>query len=250
MRKRLRIPKRCLAVLLALLTVTTSLPFTALRSVQAAEKDNTSGEETSGSAEQEAKNAQPAANQDNGSTVFQTGTYTLKDENFYAGPGESAIVIQGNVTLIIEGTVNANGGGAYYKEIKSTAYVEGYGNVDYTGYVAVGAGAGIEVPAGSSLTLKGSGTLVARGGRAGDGRDGASQQDGPWGKYMPIFAAGGDGGGGAGAGIGGRGSDDALDEMQAVGSITEAWEKAKSGDYSAKLTFTIEYTNPHAKSQP
>lgn len=30
----------------------------------------------------------------------------------------------------------------------------------------------------------------------------------------------------------------------------EAWEKAKSGDYSAKLTFTIEYTNPHAKSQP
>lgn len=29
----------------------------------------------------------------------------------------------------------------------------------------------------------------------------------------------------------------------------EAWEAAKSGDYSATLTFTIEYTNPHAQTE-
>ena len=27
----------------------------------------------------------------------------------------------------------------------------------------------------------------------------------------------------------------------------EAWEAAKSGDYTASLTFTIQYTNPHAQ---
>lgn len=47
------------------------------------------------------------------------------------------------------------------------------------------------------------------------------------------------------------------DEDTAAGTKTEltanitkeAWENAKAGDYSATLTFTISYTNPHAEPE-
>jgi len=122
--------------------------------------------------------------------TYTTGTYTLKDTRIYATQaGQSAIVISGSVTLIIEGMVVLKGG-----------------NADY--YNGKGAGAGIEVPAGSSLTLKGSGTLVAQGGNAADGGDGTLttttlHEDG---SYSTAYRPG-MGGGGAGAGIGTRGAD-------------------------------------------
>ena len=99
-----------------------------------------------------------------------------------------------------------NAGDAYF-EIQP----KGSGRV----YAPVGAGAGIEVPSGSSLTLKGGGTLYATGGDAGDGMDGGTGPDSNenW--------RGGAGGGGAGAGIGGRGgSTESTTGAQHAGSIT------------------------------
>jgi len=113
-------------------------------------------------------------------------------------------LISGSVTLIIERTVVLKGG-----------------NADY--YNGKGAGAGIEVPAGSSLTLKGSGTLVAYGGNAANGGTSHIVTDGNGG-YSLTNEFPGRGGGGAGAGIGTRGADgiDLSDgrSASAPGSIT------------------------------
>jgi len=143
--------------------------------------------------------------------TYTTGTYTLKDVSITGSAGQSAIAISGNVTLIIEGTVVLNGGDADY-------------------YGGKGAGAGIEVPAGSSLTLKGNGTLVANGGNAANGGNGLATtttlyEDGSYGTaYMP-----GMGGGGAGAGIGSRGANGSQHSggasATAPGNITIADEK-------------------------
>ena len=76
---------------------------------------------------------------------------------------------------------------------------------------ATGAGAGIELAAGNTLYLIGSGTLNATGGNAangGNGADGgnASYADQKWSK-SGAGGQGGNGGGGAGAGIGTRGGN-------------------------------------------
>lgn len=115
--------------------------------------------------------------------IFKTGTYTLKDVEITGGTGQSAVVVSGNVTLKIEGTVKLTGG---------------------AGAAGKGGGAGIEVPQGSSLTLSGSGTLYAKGGNAGNGANGELA---------------GRGGGGAGAGIGSRGADNAA-SSNAAGTVT------------------------------
>lgn len=94
--------------------------------------------------------------------VLKTGMHTLENQEITAPAGQSAVRIEGDVTLYIEGEVTLTGGDAYFKEEKKTTDVSGYGDVEYTAYTAVGAGAGIEVPEGSSLTLVGSGTLTAR----------------------------------------------------------------------------------------
>ena len=77
---------------------------------------------------------------------------------------------------------------------------------------AGGGGAGIEVPEGSSLNLKGSGVLNATGGNAGNGLDGGTTPNGF------SNSVGGAGGGGAGAGIGGKGGNHDLKPH--AGSIT------------------------------
>lgn len=126
--------------------------------------------------------------------VYNSGSYTLKDVTITGNSGESAVKINGNVTLTIEGTVTLRGGNA------------GYG---------IGAGAGIEVPEGSTLTLKGTGNLIVYGGNASNGQDGLRPDAKKYIDkekkivYYPEFQKYGQGGGGAGAGIGSKGSDNA-----------------------------------------
>lgn len=175
-----------------------------------------------------------AAQQSMEPQVYKTGAYTLSNVNIRGGQGQSAVKIEGDVTLNIEGDVNLIGGDAYFKkELVREDHEKNSkeSTKDYT-YIPFGAGAGIEVPAGSTLTLKGSGTLHTRGGSAADGRDGvdalagfhsgeirnvlASSDDSSNGKHVytdeypvPKFAEGGQGGAGAGSGIGGKGADNA-----------------------------------------
>ena len=76
-------------------------------------------------------------------------------------------------------------------------------------------GAGVEVQPGSTLIVTGEGSLIATGGKAGNGGDGGRGDDGcranllgndnDWESYAGRGGDGGDGGGGAGAGIGGCG---------------------------------------------
>ena len=144
--------------------------------------------------------------------TLTNGTYEVTSSIFFDAPaGESALkVVDGaNVTLHIPAglTVKLRGGDA-----------QG----------AIGAGAGIEVPQGASLSITGAGTLVAVGGNAANGGDGANapkgwvrtNEDGTGVNWngskapnAPLYlnngggGNGGDGGGGAGAGIGGRGGN-------------------------------------------
>lgn len=137
--------------------------------------------------------------------VYNLGSYTLKDVTITGNSGESAVKINGNVTLTIEGTVTLRGGNA------------GYG---------IGAGAGIEVPEGSTLTLKGSGNLIVYGGNASNGQDGLSpkayyyldEEHREKGTYNPDYGNYGKGGGGAGAGIGSKGADSS-DKTEIAGTI-------------------------------
>lgn len=126
-------------------------------------------------------------------TVKDGATLTLKDVTVAAKRGQSAIYIEKNATLIIEGEVHVTGGEAYYYSTNSTKR-------------GIGAGAGIEVPENSSLTLQGTGVLTVTGGKAGDGRDGNGR-------------LGGRGGGGGGAGIGSKGSSSDEDARNA-GAVT------------------------------
>ena len=74
-----------------------------------------------------------------------------------------------------------------------------------------GAGAGIELPKGSSLFLEGKGKVVAWGGNAANGcngnRGGNAGRNESYGIWPGNGCNGGDGGGGAGAGVGTRGAD-------------------------------------------
>ncbi len=82
---------------------------------------------------------------------------------------------------------------------------------------ATGGGAGVELTAGNTLCLIGSGKLVATGGNAANGCNGSKGGDATYKIAKDVFDSngiksgaggrGGDGGGGAGAGIGTRGAD-------------------------------------------
>ena len=112
----------------------------------------------------------------------------------------SALRINGNVKLIFlnNSTLTVQGGRAY-------AYNETYteNGSKKTNYNIGGAGAGIYLPSGSTLTVDGQGTLNATGGAAGDGEKGGS---GTYGSQAGTGGRGGYGGGGAGAGIGTAGA--------------------------------------------
>ncbi len=129
-----------LALLMEAAILAASVPFTPVRTVQAAEEPEEVVQEEAVEEAEKVEQVQTNA-ESRSSRTFTRGTYTLTDESFSGGPGESGIVIDGNVTLIIEGTVTATGGGAYYTSNDYTIWVDGYGYATYTDYAAVGAGA-------------------------------------------------------------------------------------------------------------
>ncbi|MCI8336380.1 MAG: hypothetical protein HFI72_04410 [Peptococcaceae bacterium] len=99
-----------------------------------------------------------------------------------AGSGCSPISLSGSgkLTLIVDGTLVVTGGAGEKGSTSVTDAAKGY--------------AGISVPSGTNLVIKGTGSLTANGGHAGDGGDANIATNG-----------GAGGGGGAGAGIGGDG---------------------------------------------
>lgn len=117
--------------------------------------------------------------------VYENETVTLSDLTYRADDGCSAVTIKGNVTLKIVGTVTLIGGKATDTK---------------------GGGAGIHVPAGSTLTIvhdrwSYAATLNAIGGAGQDGQNVGIYEEGKW---KSSYA--GKGGNGAGAGIGGVGA--------------------------------------------
>ena len=100
----------------------------------------------------------------------------------------ASIELQGdaNLTLVVDGTFTVTGGKAG----------DGSNSVSANSPGGKGGYAGIYVPHGTTLTVRGSGSLVARGGHAGDGGNGGN-----------LINIGGSGAGGAGAGIGGNGGN-------------------------------------------
>ena len=116
-----------------------------------------------------------------GDGITLSGVYELEDYTYTANKAHSAITVASGqtLTLYITGTVKLTGGAADGNQ---------------------GGGAGIRVDKGSTLILRGNGTLYAIGGDASDGEAGERGK-------ISSYAKGGSGGGGAGAGIGGKGGD-------------------------------------------
>ncbi len=142
-------------------------------------------------------------------TELDTGVYHISSNLNYS----SGLVIKkdADVTLIIDqgATVTATGQNARYWEweLFGKSYV-----------MKSPATAGVTVPKGSTLTLKGEGTLIAKGGNGYDAADGLTGFGGGWaygwliGKnkasvWSGAGGSGGSGGAAGGAGIGGAGTD-------------------------------------------
>ena len=194
--------RKSLSLLLAAALLAMTIPFAPFAGLtaQAEETENTetvtieAGEQTLSDRTINGKEGSAAV------IVRDGAMLTLRNVTITGAKGQSAVYIEKNATLIIEGTVNVTGGDA--------DFAVNSGNI----YVSVGGGAGIEVPEGSSLNLKGSGVLNATGGNAGNGLDGGTTPNGF------SNSVGGAGGGGAGAGIGGKGGNHDLKPH--AGSIT------------------------------
>lgn len=165
---------------------------------------------------------------------LDTGVYHISSDLNYS----KGLVIKkdADVTLIIDRgvTVNATGQDAYYSEISL------FGK-SYT--TTSPATAGVTVPKGSTLTLKGEGTLIAKGGNGYDAADGLKGFGGGWAygfligknKASVWSGAGGSGGTGAaagGAGIGGSGSDGGTGGSGAGGSVEKVEPKSTRPSYS------------------
>ena len=127
------------------------------------------------------------------------GTYKVtQDTTIRAGANQSGLTISGTVRIYVASGV--------------TLTVVG-GNASGS----TGAGAGINLPSGSSLMLYGAGTLKATGGNAAGGSSGGQNganaivntnaRDGNGQRWSGSGGNGGAGGGGAGAGIGGIGGN-------------------------------------------
>ncbi len=116
--------------------------------------------------------------------TLTSGTYILDNVTIMPSPAamSAGITINGDVTLNITGTNKISG---------SSQSGYSYANPAY---------AGINVPSGSTLTIRGSGTLIAIGGNGGDGYFGTDADYGIGPTSGPGY-----GGGGGGAGIGGNG---------------------------------------------
>ena len=138
-----------------------------------------------------------ADNSTSGKTLGAAGTttyyYTAFDRTFSnSNAGGSGLTILGTVYLYIPSgkTITCTGANA-------------------SG--TIGAGAGVELAAGNTLYIIGSGTLVATGGNAANGSNGAGGGDASTDQMHWVWSGaggrGGNGGGGAGAGIGSRGAN-------------------------------------------
>lgn len=130
-------------------------------------------------------------------TEGSTTGYTMTDGNTY--------VIQNSVTFS-NSTIGGNGMSV---EAGATVVLYVPQNVTLTAVGAngsgqTGGGAGIRIPATSTLVITGEGIVDATGGAAGDGGDGMDGNDGGS-RISGAGGAGGTGGGGAGAAIGGNG---------------------------------------------
>ena len=123
---------------------------------------------------------------------------------------KSPIELQGdaNLTLVVDGTFTVTGG----KGVASTPITSNTGSfsAEGSGRAAVGKGgyAGIAVPVGTTLTLRGTGIVNAYGGDA--SKSSASTIGGNFGAA---------GGGGAGAGIGGNGGNGGLGSANSVSAV-------------------------------
>lgn len=123
--------------------------------------------------------------------AISSGEYKINGRTLNANAGVSGLKINAGaiVTLYINGNVTIRGGNANG---------------------STGAGAGIEVPANSTLKIKGSGTLNVYGGNSVTSLPGSNGGNGSASKGSRSpgnGGAGGAGSGGAGAGIGGRGGN-------------------------------------------
>ena len=125
-----------------------------------------------------------------GTTTYYRIAQNLNFSNTNAGG--SGLTVQGTVYLYIPSGLTLTSTGANASGL-------------------TGAGAGVELAAGNTLYLVGSGTLNATGGNAANGGNGnsgtdATGYDGDW-TQTGTGGNGGNGGGGAGAGIGTRGGN-------------------------------------------
>ena len=169
-------------------------------------------------------------------TAGSTTGFELKDDYYYVsedltftnslgGPGQgSGMYVQAGKTVRL------------YIPADVTLIVKG---ADAQG--TTGAGAGILLPEGSTLYILGEGTLVARGGNAANGQDGAKGTDAEldeesvdtWFLGKKILCGlgghGGYGGGGAGAGIGTAGGNGG-NGSSSDGDRPQSYEEFQGGD--------------------
>lgn len=124
-----------------------------------------------------------------------SGNYYISNNITFSGTNasdasnaSSGLKISGNVNIFIpkDVTLTANGGNGYYEK---------------PGYP------GIELNSGNTLNILGEGKVVAKGGKAGNGRDGSGADNPTYASNRTYYypgkgGDGGNGGGGAGAGIG------------------------------------------------
>ena len=114
--------------------------------------------------------------------------YVTQSITVSAGSNTSGLIINGNTTIVLlnNATLTVTGGNSYNQN---------------------GAGAGIELRSGYTLTVDGWGTIKATGGKGADGEDGQTPSSGSWSSdsWAGNGGYGGRGGGGAGAGIGTKG---------------------------------------------
>ena len=149
-----------------------------------------------------------------GSPYYIMNSITLRPQYPDSYKRTSALKINGNVKLIFlnNSSLTVQGG-------RALGYGEEYyrGSTKYTNWDSNmgGAGAGIELSSGNTLTVDGSGYIYATGGRAGNGQkgespDGGNDEDSNSRGYHG--GKGGRGGGGAGAGIGTKGGAGSTDQ--------------------------------------
>ena len=161
------------------------------------------------------------ANVGNYRTLRNGNTYWfVEDVSFTAAATESALKVDGGATVevVVPKNVRVTLAGGAAKD-------------------RLGAGAGIELPQGATLTIRGAGELITTGGNAGAGASGTKGKGAGYlaGGTARMFSGeggyGGAGGGGAGAGIGGKGGDGGETKTGTSAAIVEYSDGEADGLY-------------------